>query len=71
MKTGDALSLSSQIINLIIFIYFAIILLKTNSLDLIGLFISAFGLLSSIIAILFQLLKIVNNKKTDIFNHIY
>lgn len=50
MKTGDALSLFSQIINFVIFIYFTIILLKTNALDVIGLFISAFGLLSSIIA---------------------
>ena len=50
MKTGDALSLFSQIINFVIFIYFTVILLKINALDVIGLFISAFGLLSSIIA---------------------
>jgi hypothetical protein len=50
MKTGDALSLFSQIINFVLFIYFAIVLLKINALDIIGLFISAFGLLSSIIA---------------------
>jgi len=50
MKTGDALSVFSQIINFVIFIYFAVVLLKVNALDFIGLFISAFGLLSSIIA---------------------
>jgi hypothetical protein len=50
MKTGDALSLFSQIINFLIFIYFIIVLLKLNALDIMGLFISAFGLLSSLIA---------------------
>lgn len=50
MKIGDALSIASQIINFIIFIYFIIALLKINALDMIGLFISGFGLLSSIIA---------------------
>jgi hypothetical protein len=50
MKVGDALSIFSQIINFFIFIYFIIVLLKINALDILGLFISAFGLLSSIIA---------------------
>ena len=50
MRTGDALSLFSQIINFAIFIYFIIVLLKIDALDIMGLFISAFGLLSSIIA---------------------
>jgi len=57
MKTGDALSILSQIINFIIFLYFAIILLKTNSLDVIGLLISAFGLLSSLIANIISVLE--------------
>ena len=50
MKTGDALSLFSQIINFVIFIYFTINLLKLDALDTAGLLISAFGLLSSLIA---------------------
>ena len=50
MKTGDALSIFSQIINFIIFIYFTITLLKMNALDAVGLLISAFGLLASLIA---------------------
>ena len=50
MKTGDALSLFSQIINFAIFIYFSITLLKLNALDAKGLLISAFGLLSSLVA---------------------
>jgi len=50
MRTGDALSIFSQIINFLIFIYFIISLLKINALDLIGLFISAFGLFASLVA---------------------
>lgn len=50
MRTGDALSIFSQIINFVIFIYFVLSLLKINALDIFGLFISAFGLISSIIA---------------------
>jgi len=57
MKTGGALSILSQIINFIIFLYFAIILLKTNSLDVMGLLISAFGLLSSLIANIISVLE--------------
>lgn len=48
MKTGDALSLFSQIINFAIFTYFTINLLKINALNVEGLLISAFGLLSSL-----------------------
>jgi len=50
MKTGDIFNIVSQFINIIIFIYFAIIIIKTNSLDLTGLAISAFGLLTSFFA---------------------
>jgi hypothetical protein len=49
MKTGNALSIFSQIINFVIFIYFAVVLLELNALDTIGLLISAFGLLASLI----------------------
>lgn len=57
MKTGDALSVFSQIINFVIFIYFTITLLKLDMLDLIGLFISAFGLLASLIANIVSVLE--------------
>ncbi len=57
MKTGEALSIFSQIINFIIFIYFAIILLKLNILDVKGLLISAFGLLASLIANIVSVLE--------------
>jgi hypothetical protein len=50
MKTGDKLAVLSQGINVLIFIYFAIILLKINSLDVIGLSISAFGIFMSLMA---------------------
>ncbi len=57
MKTGDALSIFSQIINFFIFLYFTINLLKTDSLDIIGLLISAFGLLASLIANIVSVLE--------------
>ena len=50
MRTGDSLTLFSQIINFGIFIYFSIVLLRLNALDVVGLLISAFGLLSSLVA---------------------
>lgn len=50
MRTSDALSIFSQIINFTIFIYFAIVLLRLNALDVTGLLISAFGLFSSLVA---------------------
>ena len=50
MKTGDALLIFSQIINFAIFIYFVIVLLQLNALDITGLLISGFGLLASLIA---------------------
>ena len=50
MRTSEALAIFSQIINFVIFIYFAISLIKINVLDVFGLFISAFGLLASLIA---------------------
>ena len=49
MKVSSYLAIFSQIINFLIFIYFILVLLKINALDILGLFISAFGLLSSII----------------------
>ena len=49
MKVSDYLAIFSQIINFLIFIYFILALLMINALDIVGLFISAFGLISSII----------------------
>jgi len=49
MKIGCPLSIFSQIINFAIFIYFVVTLLKLNALDIVGLLISAFGLLSSLV----------------------
>jgi len=60
MKTGNALSIFSQIINFLIFIYFTINLLKINALDIQGLLISAFGLLSSLIANIVSVLETNN-----------
>ncbi|HRZ85884.1 MAG TPA: hypothetical protein P5277_03825 [Candidatus Paceibacterota bacterium] len=57
MKTGDALAIFSQIINLSIFIYFSINLIKLNVLDTVGLFISAFGLLASLVANIVSVLE--------------
>jgi len=50
MRIGDRLSVLSQAINVLIFIYFAITLLKINALDVIGLGISAFGIFMSLIS---------------------
>jgi len=50
MKIGKGLSIFSQIINFVIFIYFTITLLKLNMLNITGLFISAFGLFASLIS---------------------
>ena len=57
MKTGEALSVFSQIINFVIFIYFVIVLLKLNALDIFGLFVSAFGLLASLVANIVSVLE--------------
>jgi len=50
MKFGKPLSILSQSINFIIFIYFTIVLIKANILDFTGLFISAIGILASLVA---------------------
>jgi len=57
MKVGKTLSLFSQIINFAIFIYFTITLLKLNVLDITGLLISAFGLLSSLVTDIISVLE--------------
>ena len=48
MKVVNGFAVFSQAINILIFIYFIIVLLKLNALDITGLFISAFGILTSL-----------------------
>ena len=60
MKTGSGLSILSHLINIIIFIYFSITLLKINALDLIGLSISAFGIFVSLIANIISIIETDN-----------
>lgn len=48
MKVSDQLQILSQIISFIIFIYFAIITIKTNPLDMTSVTISAIGLIISV-----------------------
>ncbi len=47
MKVVNGFAIFSQAVNILIFIYFVIVLLKLNVLDVVGLFISAFGILTS------------------------
>lgn len=49
MKTSDSLQILSQILNLTIFVYFSIELIKAGFLDVIGLLVSAAGILSSLV----------------------
>jgi hypothetical protein len=48
MKISNGFSIFSQAVNVLIFVYFVIVLLKLNALDVTGLFISAFGILTSL-----------------------
>ena len=48
MRVANGFAIFSQAINILIFIYFIIVLLKLNVLDVWGLFISAFGILTSL-----------------------
>ncbi len=57
MKIGELLSILSHLINVIIFIYFSLMLLKINALDVIGLSISAFGIFTSLISNITSLLE--------------
>jgi hypothetical protein len=60
MKTGNALSIFSQIINFVIFLYFIIFLLQSNALNVTGLLISSFGLLAFLIANIVSVLESSN-----------
>ncbi|MDP3026404.1 MAG: hypothetical protein Q8N63_01760 [Nanoarchaeota archaeon] len=50
MKLSDVLTIISYIINLAIFIYFVVVLIKLNALDYAGLLISAFGIFISLLS---------------------
>ncbi len=65
MKIGGALSVFSQIINFMIFIYFIIVLLSLNVLDAKGLFIGAFGLLASLISDIVSTLEAKELEKSE------
>jgi len=49
MKTSDRLQIIVHLINFVIFLYFAIILIRTNPKDIINLIISSIGLSASLI----------------------
>jgi len=49
MRFADLLLIFSYTINVLIFLYFSIILIKLNVLDIVGLSISAFGIFISLI----------------------
>ena len=57
MRFGDSFSLISHIINFIVFVYFAIILIKINMLDVIGLSISAFAIIMSLLSNIISVLE--------------
>ena len=57
MNAIDSMRLFSQFINILIFIYFSVTLIKLNILDSLGLFISAFGIFTSLTTDIFASLK--------------
>gem|GEM_PF-1543746 len=63
MKMSELLSIFSQIINFMIFIYFVVFLLRLEILDTWGLLISAFSLFSSIIV---NIISVVESRRDKI-----
>lgn len=57
MLVSEALGIFSQIINFVIFIYFTLVLIRVNMIDVWGLLISAFGLFSSIVVSIISALE--------------
>ncbi|MBS3099473.1 hypothetical protein J4462_04635 [Candidatus Pacearchaeota archaeon] len=49
MKFSDRANIFSQVLNLSIFVYFSITLIRAGFLDVIGLLISGIGLLGSLV----------------------
>ena len=62
MKISDQLQILSQIISFIIFIYFAIITIKTNPLDMVSIIISAVGLIIAVVVSIFGALERVGEQ---------
>ena len=58
MKVVNGFAVFSQAVNILIFIYFVIVLLKLNVLDVWGLFISAFGILTSLASNIVSVLEV-------------
>jgi len=63
MNRSDVLSIFSHIVNFLIFIYFSILLIKINLLDVQGLSISAFGLIISLIANIYSVVERYSKSK--------
>ena len=56
-KTIDGMRILSQFINVAIFVYFAVTLIKINMLDLTGLMIASIGILASLVTDIISTLK--------------
>ncbi len=63
MTLGDLLTIFSHLINVSIFIYFSLILIKINALNTIGISISAFGIFMSLIT---NIIVILEKLRTNI-----
>jgi len=57
MKFSNVLIIVSHIINLAIFFYFVVVLIKLNALEYTGLLISAFGILISLLVGIISVLE--------------
>ena len=57
MKATDRLYIITHFLNFVIFLYFAIILIQTNSVDIVNIIISAIGLFASLIVSILSALE--------------
>ncbi len=62
MKAADKLEIFSQVINFSIFLYFAVILIKTNPLNIKDIVISAIGLFGSLVINIVKASEILSNR---------
>lgn len=62
MKVADQFAIFSQLINFAIFIYFILALAKINALDSMGILVSTFGLLVSLMS---SILSAIEDKKEE------
>ena len=63
MRRSDAISIFSHVVNFLIFIYFSLLLIKINLLDIVGLSVSAFGLFVSLIANIYSIIERRNERR--------